>query len=127
MCFYGYPSYHYVLVMCFYGYPSYHYVLVMCFYGYPSYHYVLVMCFYGYPSYHYVLVMCFYGYPSYHYVLVMCFYGYRTMLKYNNLVVFVLNKVSLNQNKSHSRSLDLHIVYVNEGLPEDNDPSDWLL
>ena len=33
-------------------------------------------------------------------------------------VVFVLKKVSLKQNKSHSRSLDLHIVYVNEGLPE---------
>ena len=34
------------------------------------------------------------------------------------LVVFVLKKISLKQNKSHSRSLDLHIVYVNEDLPE---------
>ena len=33
-------------------------------------------------------------------------------------IVFVLKKVSLKQNKSHYRSLDLHIVYVNEVLPE---------
>ena len=32
--------------------------------------------------------------------------------------VFVLKKVSLKQNMSHSRSLDLHIMYVNEVLPE---------
>ena len=34
------------------------------------------------------------------------------------LVVSVLKKVSLKQNKSHSRSLDLHLVFINEGLPE---------
>ena len=34
------------------------------------------------------------------------------------VVVFVLKKILLKQNKSHSRSLNLHIVYVNEDLPE---------
>ena len=34
------------------------------------------------------------------------------------MVVFVLNKVLLKQNKSHSKSLDLHLVFINEGLPE---------
>ena len=36
----------------------------------------------------------------------------------STLVVFVLKKVSLKQNKFHSRSLDLHLVFINEGLPE---------
>ena len=37
------------------------------------------------------------------------------------MVVFVLKKVSFKQKKSHSRSLDLYLVfinYANEGLPE---------
>ena len=34
------------------------------------------------------------------------------------MIVFVLKEVIKNKNKSHSRSLDLHIVYVNEGFPE---------
>ena len=34
------------------------------------------------------------------------------------MIVFVLKEVSLKQNKSHSRSLDLHLVFINEGLPE---------
>ena len=43
------------------------------------------------------------------------------------VVVLVLKKISLKQNKSHSRSLDLHLVFINEGLPEYYNPSDWLL
>ena len=34
---------------------------------------------------------------------------------------YFLKKISLKQNKSHSRSLQLHLVFINEG------PSDWLL
>ena len=40
------------------------------------------------------------------------------MIKDKSLVVFVLKKVLLKQNKSHSRSLDLHLVFINEDLPE---------
>ena len=40
------------------------------------------------------------------------------LLSAEKMVVFVFKKVSLKQNKSHSRSLDLHPVFINEGLPE---------
>ena len=47
-----------------------------------------------------------------------------------SVVVFLLKVVSLKQNKSHSISLDLHLLvinYANEGLPEYTSSSDWLL
>ena len=42
----------------------------------------------------------------------------HSILADSHWVVFVLKKVSLKQNKSHTRSLDLHLVFINESLPE---------
>ena len=39
-------------------------------------------------------------------------------LSVNVMVIFVLLKVLLKQNKCHSRSLDLHLLFINEGLSE---------
>ena len=54
----------------------------------------------------------------YQITILLCLISHSSLPLSLTVVVFVLKKISLKQNKSHSRSLDLHIVYVNEGLPE---------